>query len=80
VIGKMVEFGSAKGFRVIPKSTIQYYGDKGAIMLHSQFEVRITNLTSPVPTTSLSSIEILDIPVIDEHGNELEINRPKIRM
>ncbi len=79
VIGKLLEYAQANGFKIVPKKTIQYSGDKGAVMLHYQFQLTPINLRSPVPVDSkLNVISILNASVVDDTGVDMIPGRPKI--
>jgi hypothetical protein len=80
VLGKLIEYAQSEGFKVVPKKIIQYIGDKGAIMLHYQFQISPVDLHRFVSSAKqMNLIEILNFSVQDLDGNDIASNRPKIR-
>ncbi len=80
VLGKVFEYAQAQGFKAVPKKVTQYLGDKGATMLHYQFQIMPVKLGSPVPVDNkMDVIDIMNYPVNDDQGSEIALNRPIIR-
>jgi hypothetical protein len=80
VLGKVLEFAEARGFRVVPQVAIAYTGDYGKPMMHYQFKIYPDNVGSPVPSNSkISPLDILDWPVINISGQDVAEARPIIR-
>lgn len=77
VIGKVLDFAKTKGFKLKPISTVQYSGDKEAIMMHYQFKLIPINLNSQVPIDSkISVIDILKHPVCNMAGMDIASDKP----
>lgn len=80
VIGKLLEYAEANGFKLVTRGIIQYSGDKSAIMLHYQFQLTPINLRSPVPVDSkINIVDILNYPVVNKEGVDLVVNRSVIK-
>ncbi len=80
LIGKVKEIAEPLGLSVRVESVICYEGDRGAPMMHYQFRLTPQNIGYPVPTDSgLSSIRILDFPVLNIHGEDIAPDRPRIQ-
>lgn len=80
VMGKVFEYSQSQGFKAVPQKITQYRGDKGALMLHYQFQVMPVRLQSPVPVDNkMDVIDIMNYPVGDDQGSEIAPDRPIIR-
>jgi len=80
LIGKVKEFSESLGLAVRVESIVCYEGDQGAPMMHYQLKLTPKSIGHPVPTDSgLLPIDILDFPVLDTGGHDIDPNRPRIQ-
>ncbi len=72
VVGKVLEFAQAQGFRIVVRDVIGYKGDADTPMLHYEFEAYPVTLGHPIPTNSgLGIADILNFPVVTIAGDDL---------
>jgi hypothetical protein len=81
VMGKFFACAQRNGFKAVPRKVVQYSGDKDAVMLHYQFQITPVSLRSPVPVDNkLDVIDILNYPVLSCEGEDINPDRPVIRV
>jgi hypothetical protein len=80
LIGKVKEISESLGLLVRVESIFCYEGDRGAPMMHYQFKLIPKSIGYPVPANSgLLPIDILDFPVLDALGKDIDPSRPRIQ-
>lgn len=77
VVGKVLEFAQAAGFRVFIERIVAYKGDRETPMLHYQFKVRPHTVGHPIPADSgISALDILEWPVVNAEDEDIASERP----